>query len=117
MTSTVRADASTGLQLVLDVCEAIKEDNDERIVSLLEINSREGNNASATAEEQTPAGDCVSSSYNNKAEALLQSYYNILGHTKNSSGDEGFPPDQAHLVLEALLRISSLDLSLSSISW
>ena len=112
MTSDAPApsDVSTSLHLVSGVCEAIKEDNDERITSLLDIGTYE--------ESETPGGGGVSWS-NNKVETLLQFYYDIIGCNTDCSDpkDEGFSPDQAHLVLEALLRVSSLDISLSYISW
>jgi hypothetical protein len=122
MASTDSTNAGYDCQLISDVCSAIERGDDVQLASRLDIirvNINSGN--STDAADQLPSatvGEEIDHSLlhpNTKIDALLHSFYHLIGH--QGVGGGSCDDVKTHLVLKALLRLPLLDSNLYKISW
>ena len=106
-------------KLASSVCEAMESGDDAILASLLDVTP----GSSVTAKEkQTPMSTTVEEKP--RVVALLRVLYNLLGQNYGPPGtfleEETITFDlcvRAPLVLKALFRVSSMDMSMCSVSW
>lgn len=108
--------------LASDVCVAIERGDNARLLSLLDMEIVDGRNSSTDRRPvaTTHAGYNDNLSCSSKVIALLHIFYHLIGHNDCISENERIVSDLCvgpHLLLKALLRISSFHMCLSSISW
>lgn len=122
MASTHSTNAGYDCQLISDVCSAIERGDDVQLASRLyiirvNININSGNSTDDAAADQLPSATDQSLLHheNTKIDALLHSFYHLIGH----HGLDGGSCDdvKTYLVLKALLRLPLLDSNLYKISW